>query len=147
MFSASCLIISTPSLLSAYIAILDRECVLQTGLHHLEELRVVAVVANVVEDVLVGDDVESAENDDNRDVLPDVRDGRADRLARLYVWCTSQQGRRAKVRGWHRPRLTCRSVRRIILTCSDEMVLPPFSTADRISARYEIGDGWALAKT
>jgi len=41
----------------------------------------------------------------------------------------------------------CRSVRRIILIWSDEMVLPPFSTADRISARYEMGDGCDLAKT
>ena len=85
MFSASCLTISTPSHLWAYIAILDRECVLQTGLHHLKELRVVAVVADVVEDVLVGDDVESAEDNDDRDILPDVRDGRADRLAGLPV--------------------------------------------------------------
>jgi len=40
-----------------------------------------------------------------------------------------------------------RSVRRIILIWSDEIVLPPFSTADRISARYEMGDGCDLANT
>ena len=62
---------------------MDRERVLETRLEHLKHLSVVVVVADVVENVLVGDDVERTEDDDDGDVVADVGQRRLDRRAAL----------------------------------------------------------------
>ena len=58
---------------STNISRLNRESILQTRLEHFEELDVVSVVADVIENVLVGNDVERSENYDDRNVVSNVR--------------------------------------------------------------------------
>ena len=70
---------------ATHVSRLDRERVLETGLHELEHLGVGALIHDVVEDVLVGDDVERAEDDDDRNVGADVGDRALHRRARLAL--------------------------------------------------------------
>ena len=56
-----------------HISRLNRESVLETRLEHLEQLSIVPIVADVIEDVLVGNNVERSEDDDDRNVVSNVR--------------------------------------------------------------------------
>lgn len=71
-------------IVATYITILDRKRVFQTRLHHFEQLRVILVVADVVEDVSIGDDVERSEDYYDGNVGSNVGYRRLDRLTRLH---------------------------------------------------------------
>ena len=68
-----------------HISVLNGESVLQARLEQLKHLGIGTVVADVVENVLVGDDVERTEDDDDGNVVADVRQRGLDRLTRLWV--------------------------------------------------------------
>ncbi len=59
------------------VAILDDESLFNAWLEHLEHGRVVEVVADVLQDFTIGHDAEGTEDNDNRDVVADVREGGA----------------------------------------------------------------------
>jgi hypothetical protein len=66
-----------------YLTVLDDKAVVDARLEHLQHLRVLHVVANVLQDVAVGDDAEPSEHNPDGDVDLDVRDGRLDDVADL----------------------------------------------------------------
>ncbi len=106
------------------VAVLDDESLFDAWLEHLEHGSVVKVVADVLEHLAVGNNAERTEDNDDGDVVADI--GRVARMVLLAVFSL---------------------LREKSLTCMVEMVLPPFSTALRISARKVTGAGGALEKT
>ena len=65
------------------LALLDDKTVVDTWLEQLEHLRVGALVADVVEDVTVGNDVQGEEEEQDGNVEIDVRDGGIDKIENL----------------------------------------------------------------
>ena len=124
----------------AHVTVLNDETVVDTRFEHLKHRRVVHVVANVFQDIAVRDDSERTEDDPNGNVDLDIRNSRLDDVPGLLKFSNKAQSTQAipTVFSW---------LRWNILTWNWEMVLPDFSTAERISARKLMGEGWALAKT
>ena len=124
----------------AHVAVLNDETVVNTRLKHFEHRRVVHVVTNMLQNIAVGDDTERAEDDPNGNVDLDIRNSRLDDVPGLLKFSNKAHITQAipTVFSW---------LRWNILTWNWEMVLPDFSTAERISARKLMGEGWALAKT
>lgn len=122
-----------------YVAVLNRECILETGFETFEHLCIVTIITDVVQDVLVWNDVERSEHHNDRDIITNIRQRRFDGLSALSMITAPSA---SDLRAFNVClTLTDFSVRRIILICIDEIVLPPFSTADRISAKNVIGEG------
>jgi hypothetical protein len=53
--------------------ILDSECFFDTWSQHFKQVRIVLVETDVSEDISVGNDTESSEDDDDRDGNLDIR--------------------------------------------------------------------------
>ena len=67
----------------AHLPVLDDETIVNTRLKHLQHLDVLHVVANVFQDVAVRDNTQRAEDDPDRDIDLDVRNGGFHNISQL----------------------------------------------------------------
>lgn len=66
-----------------YLFVLHDETLVNTRLEHFHHLGVIQIVADVFENIAIGDDAKGAENDPNGNVGFDVREGCADDVSKL----------------------------------------------------------------
>lgn len=66
------------------LSVLDDETIVDTWLEHLEHLGILHVVANVLQNVAIGDDAESTEDDPDGNVDLNVWDRSFHDITQLY---------------------------------------------------------------
>lgn len=123
--------------MGTHLSVLNGKGVLETRLEHLKEFRVVSIVTDVVENVLVGDDVERTEDDNDGNVVTDVGKGSLDRRSTLQNRVGSVN---FEVRGREETHLTLVTSHHLDLHRADRLASLLYGTTDL----GEEGDGRGL---